>query len=375
MVAMLLAGSVLPGCMRTFRPELRNPSLVSENSPKAVDKTSAAAAPHSAHGEDALPGVARVARKDEDSPLDPAVLNPPFRKPPAGMPSSPSQPAPSKAPTNFVSTDTPNDPTSVAQDEVTAPAPEDRAPAPSSSQKIAPHPTLSPWGRGQGEGAAPKDEPLVEAMRAILANRHEDAIQHLKAYGVNEEVFLRLLPVMAWLTKKPLEELSPEESAALSGQLERLAELLRPRSELVLKNVCCCDWVKSFGVFKPVPHDHAFMAATRTAPGELVQVYAEIGNICCKKHDNHHVTQLSSSVEIHDRAGKQVYYHFFGRQPVQTLTPLRDYYNNYSFYVPNKLPPGTYTLTIHVTDETYPERRRVASKSIEFRVSGLPNLP
>src|SRR5262249_44083769 len=76
-------------------------------------------------------------------------------------------------------------------------------------------------------------EPLVEALRCVLENHPNEALEHLKGFDpATQELFLRLLPPMALLSHKSLDQLTPPEVAALHEQLESLVVALRPRAEL-----------------------------------------------------------------------------------------------------------------------------------------------
>lgn len=347
LLALVGAIALTAGCTRMLRPDVAMP--IDPPDPQPV-----------AHQEK----LDKIAKGKQDPPEHIASKSsPPVVSESTGRDEALVEPQPS-----FTSTDT-------AGMDVTPPEP--LSPPPSVDDPPVPVPPATGGPLEAIKVAPARDEPLIEALRAVFANRHEEALRHLKAYSAqNEEIFLRLLPVLALMSKKPVEQFTPEESATLGGQLEQLMETLRTRSDLMIRKMSYCEWVKSFGAYKELPGDYAFLAPNRNVPGELVQVYTEISNVSSRLHEGYYTTHLSGSVEIHDRRGEKVYQRRFTcEQPVQTLTPLRDYYNTCSFYVPNNMPPGAYTLTIHVTDETLPERRRTASRSMEFRVSGLPRLP
>ncbi|MBI3407391.1 MAG: hypothetical protein HY040_03420 [Planctomycetes bacterium] len=223
---------------------------------------------------------------------------------------------------------------------------------------------------------APKDEPLVEAMRCILANQHQKAIKHLEAYEPEtQEVFIRLLPVMAILSKQGLDRLTSPEIATLVDQLKGLMVVLRPRMEFVIDKMCCCDWIKSYGIYNPLPEGHGFSATTPARHGDVVHLYVELRNFASELRGGAYETILSSSLEIRpayaDPESKPIWFkHFTDRKtPLRSRTLLTDYYNHYVFFVP-PLPPGNYTLVLQIADETRPERR-VARKELEFRVNSV----
>src|SRR5262249_34569352 len=121
------------------------------------------------------------------------------------------------------------------------------------------------------------------------------------------------------------------------------------------------------------PENHTFQAGAPGKPGELVQLYVELRNFCSEPRSPYHETRLSSAVEIKDGQGTRIwYYRFDDRKPLQSRSRLNDHYSNYSFHVPH-VAAGDYTLTLHGTDETLPEHRREARKSVPFRVvAGSP---
>jgi hypothetical protein len=220
---------------------------------------------------------------------------------------------------------------------------------------------------------APRD-PVVEALDCILRGKHKEALAHLRKYDqTTQELFLRLLPLMAQLHHKSFENLAPNEVAVLNEQVKSLLASLRPRLELEIDKMCFCEWVREYGVYKPLPEGHVFQASNPARPGDLVQLYAELRNFACEPRDDHFETRLASSVEIRDprnpAAEKLWYFRFDTRKELlQTRSQLTDYFGNYTFHVPH-LPPGVYLLTLQITDETRPDARRVARKTLEFRVS------
>jgi hypothetical protein len=219
-----------------------------------------------------------------------------------------------------------------------------------------------------------KREPLVDALQCVLENRHNEALKYLQKYDQpTQELFLRLLPAMSLLTHKGIDQLSSAEIAVLHDQVHGLLCALRPRTELAISKACFCEWVKAYGIYKPLPEGHGFLAPNTTRPGELVQLYVELRNFTSELQNGFYTTKLSSSVEIHDvrdPKGKPLWFYRFDdhKQPLRSRTMVQDYFNNYSFYVPN-LPPGNYILTVQIADET--RERRLARKSLEFRVTAI----
>jgi hypothetical protein len=220
-----------------------------------------------------------------------------------------------------------------------------------------------------------KREPLAEAVQCVLENKHEEALRHLQAYDADtQDLFLRLLPALSVLSKKKMTDLSAAEVAVLHEQLHGLLNTLRPRTALAIDKACFCEWVKGYGNYKPLPEGHAFAVPAAGRPGELVQLYVELRNFTSEARNGAFETRLSSSVEICDGRGEQVWSYRFEdeKQPIRSRTQLHDWYNNYSFHVPKSLPPGQYRLTIQVADETQAANRRLARQTLEFRVAAAP---
>src|SRR5262249_40083871 len=140
---------------------------------------------------------------------------------------------------------------------------------------------------------------------AILKGRHDEALNQLRKYdAATQELLLRVLPALAQMHHKGLDRLTPQEIAVLEEQLQSLFNMLRPRLELIIDRMCFCEYVREFGVYKPLPETHVFRASTRDRPGDLVQLYAELRNFCSEAQGDHFETRLSSSVEIRDPSDK-----------------------------------------------------------------------
>lgn len=252
--------------------------------------------------------------------------------------------------------------------EVPSPAPEVKGPAEE------PSPTLStPPGTPTAqltETPTLQREPAVEAFHSILEGRNDEALNHLKKYDeATQELFLRLLPPLALLTRKSIGEFNTSEVAALHDGMARIVDIIRPRTELVIARACFCERVNSFGNYRALPDGHQFLPSAPNRPGERAQLYVAVKNFNNELRKDFYETRLSSAVEIHDSKGEKIWYYRFEDRdkPIRTTEPLHDCFNNYSFFVPN-LPAGNYTLTICIADETLPDRRRETRKALDFRV-------
>jgi hypothetical protein len=214
-------------------------------------------------------------------------------------------------------------------------------------------------------------EPLVCSLEKFLQHQPKEAIKDLKDYDPeSQEFFLRLLPVLAQLTQKKLSQLDHQETGVLYNQLENLLVALRSRSDLVIDEMCFCEHVEGFGVYKPLPDQYIFRGATPDQPGERVQIYVQLRNLCCEKHGSCYETRLSTSIEVVDQQGVSQWYKDMNdrNEPLHSQIPRHDYYRRYTFLVPH-LRPGSYTLVVRVRDVTRPGSERQDRKTLPFRVT------
>jgi hypothetical protein len=219
-------------------------------------------------------------------------------------------------------------------------------------------------------------EPIVMALQRMLEGRHQDAIKYLSTYEDDkQELFLRLLPPLATLVKKRMDELTTQEVAVLNKQYQGMIDSLRPRSELLVSRMCFCEEVRGYGWVRPLPENHAFLTGTESRIGELVQLYVELKNVASEPtKDGEYLTKLACSLELKDAAGKKVWSKSFegNEATLRRSARLNDFYSRYGFYVP-AIPAGKYELTLRIADETNPQARRIAEKSLVFQVTPVAN--
>ena len=218
--------------------------------------------------------------------------------------------------------------------------------------------------------AEPPDPPLVLAVRAYLNNRPDEAVEHLKAYDKsNQDLLLGLLPLVVRLTEGGLGSAEPQELAVLVEQLQGATAALRCRAALRTENVCFCRWVRGFGKVEPLPADRAFR------PRELAQLYVEFRNFTRDPvgepaaagagiRNRGYAVRLASRLEIRDAANGLVWRKEFDTADL-SQTPPADYFINYCFPVPD-IPPGAYTLWLHVLDKP---TNRATKRAIDFRIT------
>ncbi len=269
--------------------------------------------------------------------------------------------------------------------DLTAPGPSEASPTGQPGPAAPAPPTLTENSEpppGISRSDYPGKEPLLDVIYYFVADQPDKAIELLRRYDpAKQNIIMALLPVIkkAGLSQKPLEPLNPEDVRNIQNQLGSLLDKLTPSSELLITKMCFCKSIKAYAMYDPLPEDHVFRASSKeqSRDGDFVQVYVELGNFCCERRDDYHQIHLSSSVEIRasgDPNSKKAWFMRFDdskQPPVHSRAQLHDYFCRYYFAVPH-LPPGDYTMTIQVVDETYPDKRRMATKSLPIRVTAAP---
>jgi hypothetical protein len=225
-------------------------------------------------------------------------------------------------------------------------------------------PTLAP--AEPGNKPAP-DPPLVWAMRCFMDKRPVEAMEALKRYDkTSQDLLLCMLPLAARLSEGGLQKATPRDMSNIVSELNRVADTLAPRAELVIDKMCFCRFLDSdkfgmFGVYEPLEEDHPFHA------GERKRLYIELRNFTNERVSNGYQIRLKSHMEIRDYAGSIAWELGFPElRPDITKSPRHDFCDQFGFVVPpNKVPPGRYTLWLRVTDLP---TGRTAARSLDFLV-------
>jgi hypothetical protein len=208
----------------------------------------------------------------------------------------------------------------------------------------------------------PPDRPLVTLCRGIMEKNPADVEAALKKIDPERrQRMLALLELAAGVGEGGIEDLPPDDAAALLEQLRQVGTTLEKRAPLVLRGVRLCRSIRGFGQFEeagPAPEYQA---------GERVQVYAEVRHFRSKPGTSGHETRLSASLEVLDAKGKKVSSLALGTCSDRSRSPRRDYFLNCQFHIPAELGPGEYTLRLTVRDMAG-EKTREARSSLRLRV-------
>jgi hypothetical protein len=146
--------------------------------------------------------------------------------------------------------------------------------------------------------------------------------------------------------------------------------MLRSKASLRTERVCFCRSVRKFADIDAYESQHEFH------PRETVFLYAELKNFTNEPVNiapNQGVPagsqrmfsiRLAATLELCDARNKVVWRTDLHKNDL-AQKQQQDYYHTYRFSVPDRLPPGIYTLWLTVIDKP---TGRVVRKPIEMRV-------
>ena len=153
---------------------------------------------------------------------------------------------------------------------------------------------------------------------------------------------------MLWAITNSLDsdELSVRERAAQTIPPVNLAlRRLREQADLSIRNAAFCEEISYFGNYKR-------FAREECVPGQVVNLYAEIENFRSEPSTSgEYRTLLKSQIEIIDVNGRPRWGRSFPATEDVCRNPRRDYFHNYQFTIPERMPLGAYTLRLTVVDE------------------------
>jgi len=231
-------------------------------------------------------------------------------------------------------------------------------------------------------------ERLIARTEVDLSSRRQSGSEGEQADYRRQQVFLRTLylfsgresqsltaipnltPVeqefwqqMMWTTVNSLDAqryVNPNERASQAlTPLSSAMRCLRDQADMSIKNMSFCEQISNFGNYQKFVRDEF-------TPGQDVLLYAEIENF--RSHlteDGEYRTSLKSVIDIIGPNGESRWNKVFAATEDRCRNPRRDYFHNYQFAIPDRLPLGPHTLTLTVVDELSGKR---ASYSLKFVV-------
>jgi hypothetical protein len=243
------------------------------------------------------------------------------------------------------------------------------APA-ASTAPAAPVASTAPAAPAVSTAAAPAvaETILFQALRAFQNDRPQEALEHLRRLDpTNQELLMYLMPLMVRLSEGGANALPPEELAMLIDRLQTASSMLKSKATLRADRVCFCRGVRKFADLDTYEAGHEFR------PGDMVFLYAELKNFTCEPvavpagatapaHGWN--IRLGTKLELRDVRNNLIWRTDLNKNDF-AQTPPQDYYHTYRFCVPDKLPPGTYTLWLTIVDKP---TGRAVRKPVEMRI-------
>jgi hypothetical protein len=212
--------------------------------------------------------------------------------------------------------------------------------------------------------------PLVLALECALDNRHQQALWHLQKYDERTQLLvLRMLAPFSLVAKNT--NLSAADIAALNDKMAEVMRVLQQNSEFAISRLCFCESIKDFAIFKPLPGNHEFLSPPSGWAGEEIHLYVGFKNFASEKKEGQFETKLSSRIRLVDGKGQTKLVHRFSANDLTLVSPMQlaEYYHHYHFYLPPKLPSGSYTLVVELTDETVPSASRTVIDRLPLRIA------
>lgn len=129
------------------------------------------------------------------------------------------------------------------------------------------------------------------------------------------------------------------------NQLQTAIRHLQERANLEIRNLAFCRQIDYFGNYTRFPRDEF-------RPGDEVLLYAELDNFKSEPTpEGQYRTLLRSSVEIVSPAGEIRKHIDFPATEDLCRNPRRDYFHNYQFTIPERIPLGPHLVKLTVVDE------------------------
>lgn len=182
-------------------------------------------------------------------------------------------------------------------------------------------------------------------MLYLVARSPERALMAIPSLDPADQEYWQQI-VWAITNSLDSEALTHQERAAQTiPPVNTALRRLREQAELTIRNPAFCEEISYFGNYKRFPREEF-------VPGQLVLLYAEIENFRSEPTETgEYRTLLRSLVEIVGPNGQIRWKKNFAATEDLCRNPRRDYFHNYQFTIPERLPLGPHTLRLTVVDE------------------------
>ncbi len=153
---------------------------------------------------------------------------------------------------------------------------------------------------------------------------------------------------------------SKDRATQTITQLNSAVRRLQEQADLQIRNVAFCRQILYFGNYEKLPRNEF-------SPGQEALLYAEIDNFKSEPTSaGQYRTLLRSSVEILSPSGELRKQIEFPATEDLCSTYRRDYFHNYQFRIPERIPLGPHILKLTVFDEL---SGKLTTYSVNFSVN------
>lgn len=197
-------------------------------------------------------------------------------------------------------------------------------------------------------------------MMYLLAGRQERALTAIpNVEPAHQEFWQQMLWGMANYFDKQHIPAAADRASQTVVQLDTAVKRLSEKATLEVRNVNFCQQIDYYG-------NYVKFAKDEFRPGQEVLVYAEVDRFTSEPTpDGQYRTRLRSTIDLLSPSGENRQHIEFTATEDLSRTVRRDYFHNYQFTIPDRLPLGPHTLKLTIFDEL---GNKMASYSVNFLV-------
>lgn len=183
-------------------------------------------------------------------------------------------------------------------------------------------------------------------MLYLIGNHQERALTAIPGIEPAEQEFWQQL---MWGTMNALDvehmPLAKDRATQTMAQLNSAIRRLQEQADLQVRHVTFCQQIVGFGNYEK-------LARSEFSPGQEVLMYADIDNFKSDPTaDGQYRTLLRSTIELMSPSGEIRKRIDFPATEDTCSTYRRDYFHNYQFRIPERMPLGPHVLKLTVFDE------------------------
>jgi hypothetical protein len=197
-------------------------------------------------------------------------------------------------------------------------------------------------------------------MMYLLAGRQERALTAIpNVEPAHQEFWQQMLWGMANYFDQQHIPAATDRASQTVVQLDMAVKRLSEKATLEVRNVNFCQQIDYYGNYVKFGKDEF-------RPGQEVLVYAEVDRFTSEPTpDGQYRTRLRSTIDLLSPSGENRQHIEFTATEDLSRTVRRDYFHNYQFTIPDRLPLGPHTLKLTIFDEL---GNKMASYSVNFLV-------